>query len=154
MQELEITKDGAVYTLRLSEQLSALPEAAEIRAAVFLDEQGFAVEFDGIDETALHALLLRDGKALGAARIYADADDPQTVHLGRIVLRQSARGCGLGRLLVTALEQAAAARGYVRAVLSAQTRVRGFYESLGYCAEGSIYYEEFCPHIKMTKTLS
>lgn len=38
-------------------------EAKDIRTAVFIDEQGFKNEFDGIDDTAKHILIYHNGKA-------------------------------------------------------------------------------------------
>lgn len=35
--------------------------------------------------------------------------------------------------------------------LSAQVRVRPFYEALGYIASGDEYFDEGCPHIHMEK---
>ena len=36
--------------------------------------------------------------------------------------------------------------------LTAQVRVRPFYEALGYVASGDEYLDEGCPHIHMEKT--
>ena len=41
------------------------PEAAAIRQAVFVEEQGFQEEFDAIDRHALHLLLFADGRPVG-----------------------------------------------------------------------------------------
>ena len=41
----------------------------------------------------------------------------------------------------------------LKIVVSSQTRVRGFYESLGFVAEGKEYLDQFCPHIKMVYTI-
>ena len=40
------------------------PEAAAIRQAVFVEEQGFQEEFDAIDRHALHLLLFADRKSV------------------------------------------------------------------------------------------
>ena len=37
--------------------------------------------------------------------------------------------------------------------LSAQVRASGFYEKLGYKKMGDIYYDEYCEHIHMEKSL-
>ena len=44
------------------------PEAAAIRQAVFVEEQGFQEEFDAIDRHALHLLLFADGQPVGTLR--------------------------------------------------------------------------------------
>lgn len=48
-----------------------LPEEAKhIRITVFVNEQGFSNELDEIDNTAIHALLFKDGQAVATARMY------------------------------------------------------------------------------------
>ena len=36
-------------------------------------------------------------------------------------------------------------------LLRAQQRVQSFYENLGYTRVGDVYYDEYCPHVKMIK---
>lgn len=43
--------------------------------------------------------------------------------------------------------------GGKKAVLSAQCRVKHFYESLGFSASGDVYYDEYCQHVHMEKLL-
>ena len=37
--------------------------------------------------------------------------------------------------------------------LSAQVRVKDFYQKLGYCPVGDVYLDEYCEHITMRKEL-
>ena len=60
---------------------------------------------------------------------------------------------GLGSKVVTALEQAAEGMGAVRTELSAQVRASDFYRTLGYEPTGEEYLDEYCPHVKMVKSL-
>ena len=145
--------NGEEFTAHFSYDLDQLPEAAQIRSSVFLDEQKFTVEFDDIDSNAVHCLLCSGEKAVGVGRAYADADGI-TVHIGRIAVVKEYRGKGIGSVIVRALEGYAAEKGYSAAVLSAQTRVRQFYEKLGYTAEGEEYFDEYCPHVLMRKALN
>ncbi|HHX71685.1 MAG TPA: GNAT family N-acetyltransferase [Clostridiales bacterium] len=132
--------------------LSADNPARNIRKLVFEDEQGFIDEFDEIDEMAYHLVLMAEDRPVACGRIFP-ADEPDTFKLGRLAVLKEYRGLGLGVKTVLALEEKAKSLGAKGIMLSAQERARGFYESLGYKAEGDIYYEEYCPHIKMTKTL-
>ncbi|MBR6969070.1 MAG: GNAT family N-acetyltransferase [Ruminococcus sp.] len=152
--EMTITRNGEKYTVILSEKLSELPEAAAVRAEVFMDEQGFSAEFDDTDDISVHALLLKNGTSAAVGRAYEDESEHSLIHIGRIAVRAAYRGQGLGSVIVSALEQYAAEKGYTKAVLSAQVRVKGFYESLGYSAEGEEYMDEFCPHIAMSKSIA
>lgn len=45
------------------------------------------------------------------------------------------------------------ADGGTKITLSAQKRVKLFYEKNGYTAQGDEYLDEFCPHIHMSKIL-
>ncbi len=129
-------------------------EEANLRVDVFVKEQQFSVEFDELDEPnrALHMVFYEDGKCAAVCRAYAD-EDPECWHIGRIVVRKDIRGGGRGREVVTAAEEECRRRGARTVSLSAQCRAKGFYESCGYSAEGDVYFDEYCEHIKMTKTL-
>lgn len=136
------------YTVKVSDKL--LPECAYIRKAVFMEEQGFQQEFDEIDERAYHALIL-DGEAPAAVgRLYTE--DGKTYIIGRIAVMASYRGKHLGERVVTALEEQAKACGAKCVSLSAQCRVAGFYEKLGYAKTDDYHMDEFCPHVTMQKT--
>ena len=52
------------------------PEAAAIRQAVFVEEQGFQEEFDAIDRHALHLLLFADGRPVGTLRAFTEDGPP------------------------------------------------------------------------------
>ncbi len=126
-------------------------EAREIREAVFVREQGFVNEFDDIDDIAVHFVLYVDGKAAGTCRIYCGDDNE--FHLGRLAVLSEYRGMSLGKLLITEAERCAAEQGAEFITLSAQVRVKDFYEKCGYSAVGEEYPDEGCPHIKMYKKI-
>ena len=74
-----------------------------------------------------------DGAAVacGALRVV----DPDTVEIKRMFVRGEARGTGLGRRILAALEAEAAALGAARVVLETgdkQHEAIGLYESAGY----------------------
>lgn len=119
-----------------------------IRWEVFVEEQGVspANEFDATDRVAMHFLAWRGGAAVGTARLYSAEG---VGRIGRVAVLASERGRGVGEaLMVRALEEAVR-MGYVEIVLHAQLRVRGFYERLGFVAEGAVYEEENIPHVTM-----
>ena len=132
---------------------SYLPEKAkQIREDVFIKEQGFAVEFDFLDEKCTHFILYENGIACGTCRIYFDEKE-RRYHLGRLAVSKSKRGKGFGRALVEASEAEIKRKGHHHVVLSAQQRVVPFYEAIGYRCVGETYLDEFCPHIQMVKDL-
>lgn len=139
------------FTVKIYE--NALPPAAkDIRETVFVREQGFAEEFDAQDKASTHILLLADGAPCATCRLFAGSR-PGEVHIGRVAVYKPMRKSGAGRAVMQAAEQCAKARGFSRAVLSAQVQARPFYEKCGYTAEGEVYPDQGCPHIDMFKTL-
>lgn len=123
-----------------------------IRQEVFINEQGFEEEFDEIDEIAYHVVLIDEELPVATGRLFPHAEEGSFV-LGRIAVLKSYRGKELGALVVSALCEKAKELGGKTAVLSAQTRARGFYEKLFFTAVGEEYMDEHCPHIQMKKPL-
>ena len=125
--------------MRFSASPGVLPEEARLlRTLIFIEEQGFVREFDGLDDTAVHIVAF-DGEPDGS---YA---------IGRIAVAREYRGKGVGSALVLEAERRVALLGAKTTVVSAQLRAAGFYRSLGYTEQGSPYPEEHVPHILMVK---
>jgi predicted GNAT family N-acyltransferase len=131
----------------------------EIRRKVFVDGQAVPVEieFDGLDTDAEHFLAFGEGRyeeapvALGTARMrivngVAKAE--------RIAVLEEARGSGIGRALVESIELHAHNSGLRLVRLNAQLQSAGFYEKLGYLAEGKVFIEAGIDHRLMTKHLA
>ena len=135
----------------ISESLKDLHAARKIREKVFIEEQGFEVEFDNIDESATHILLTIDGDPAATGRVFPKEDGVYI--LGRIAVLPQYRGRALGKILVGKLEKIAKSQNARTVVLSAQVRVREFYEKMGYVTIGDPYLDEGCPHIMMEKAL-
>lgn len=125
-------------------------DAKAIRQQVFVEEQGFQNEFDEIDARARHVVLYEDGRPAATGRWYVEGDE---VVIGRVAVLPAYRRGHLGARVLRRLEEDAAAAGYTAVTLSAQCRVQGFYEKQGYRAVGETYPDEFCPHIRMEKSL-
>jgi predicted GNAT family N-acyltransferase len=124
-----------------------------LRRTVFIEEQGVseADEIDDKDGEAIHLLATVDGVPMGSARLLISGE---TGKIGRVCVLARARGTGLG----AALMQAAVAElrrqpGVTRAKLGAQTHALGFYERLGFVAEGPVYDDAGIPHCDMVLAL-
>ncbi|WP_371484655.1 GNAT family N-acetyltransferase [Kitasatospora sp. NBC_00315] len=134
-----------------------------VRRQVFIVEQEISEdeEWDDLDATSEHLLALgADGAALGTARlIHGEQALAVTggvegrVLLGRLAVLKETRGTGLGAALVRAVEQAGRERGATAMELHAQVQALGFYERLGYVAEGPEYLDAGIPHRTMTRGL-
>jgi predicted GNAT family N-acyltransferase len=124
--------------------------ASRIRFDVFVEEQKVPaeIELDDWDAKSLHALAYdAAGTVVGTGRLLPDG------HIGRMAVLANARGTGVGTALLTALMQAARARGDRDVVLSAQTHAVAFYARLGFAVEGSIYQEAGIDHVDMRREL-
>ncbi|WP_338273446.1 MULTISPECIES: GNAT family N-acetyltransferase [Roseicyclus] len=109
-----------------------------VRRAVFIEEQGIpeAEEWDAADETCLHILAEDDTGPLGTARLIARG---AVAKIGRVAVLPQARGTGLGRKIMDHALNAARTAGFAEAMLESQVSVIGFYEGLGFVAEGPEY---------------
>jgi ElaA protein len=124
-----------------------------LRRRVFIEEQGVseADEVDALDDTALHLLAIRDGGAVGTARLLVEGD---TVKIGRVCVLSDQRGRGLGAALMqAAVAEARKLPGVTTAKLGAQTHALGFYERLGFSAFGPEYLDAGIAHRDMKRTL-
>lgn len=129
----------------------SLPDAArQIREAVFVREQGFQLEFDKTDETAVHIVAWDGTQPAGTCRVYPAEG---CFHIGRVAVLPQYRGTGLGRELMRRAEAYIRCTGGTAAELSGQVQASGFYKKLGYTPVGEIYPDEGCPHIRMQKKL-
>jgi ElaA protein len=126
----------------------------DIRKRVFVDEMGvpMALEQDGLDGDARHFLAQAQGAAIGAGRVRFP--EPGLGKIERIAVLAEGRGAGAGDAIMRAILDDLAATGARKAALNAQTYAKGFYERLGFQAEGAEFMDADMPHIKMVKTLT
>jgi len=128
---------------------SARAQAAPIRFAVFVREQGVPaqIELDELDAGCLHALAFQGHGAVATGRLLPDG------HIGRMAVLKEWRGRGVGGAMLEKLVAAAAERG-IRAVrLSAQVHALAFYRAHGFRPEGEVYQEAGIPHQGMLREL-
>lgn len=124
-----------------------------IRLRVFVDEQRVPPEeeIDGLDPEATHLLAYHGGAPAGTLRL---REVKGAAKIERLAVDKAARGAGLGRRLMRAVEAEARARGLTLCTLGAQLRVIPFYERLGYTAEGPVFLDAKIPHRRMSKRLT
>ena len=116
-----------------------LARCQAIRLDVFVGEQNVPLEeeIDALDTapSTIHLLGSRDGVDLATARVLPEGAGH--CHIGRVAVRQAARGTGMGRDIMAAaarvaLERCADSEGHVEILLSSQVQAIGFYEACGY----------------------
>lgn len=131
----------------------SLPESAKkIRKQVFVEEQGFTVEFDDIDKIAVHLVAFDGSTPVATCRIFKDCKQDCYV-LGRIAVIKEYRGKKLGAKLIAAAEKHIKENGGNCIIVHAQLRVKNFYKKAGFVEFGDLEYEDGCPHIRMKKYL-
>ncbi|WP_285315917.1 GNAT family N-acetyltransferase [Providencia rettgeri] len=127
-----------------------LTDAFNLRQQVFTQEQGFPadIDIDEYDESALHVVLYLNGQPTAVLRCVLLDDN--LIKVGRVAVQKTHRGKGLGRELMTFVEQYGRSHHYSKITLSAQHTAINFYHTLGYQIEGEMYDEEGMDHIYMT----
>ena len=121
-----------------------------IRETVFIYEQQFTVEFDDIDAISKHIVLYVNDKPIGVCRVYKDNE---YYIIGRVAILKEYRKDGYGSIIVKSAEDLIKSLGGNLIKLSAQCRIKKFYQSLGYECIGEEYLDEYCPHITMIKKI-
>ncbi len=132
---------------------SETPLCQSIRHAVFVLGQGVRPEeeVDGADPDCRHALALRGGAAIGTARVMRMG---RVAKIQRVAVLPEARGIGVGAGLMAWIAARLAEEGtWDAAVLGSQIHALGFYERLGWRAEGPEYLDARIPHRDMRLAL-
>jgi len=121
-----------------------------LRTQVFVHEQKVPaeMEWDEADEVSTHAVAYDEaGQVIATGRLLPDG------HIGRMAVRKSARGQGIGSEVLAALLQEAKHRQFHVLVLHAQTHAVDFYTKHGFQIEGDEFLEAGIPHRRMTLKL-
>lgn len=129
-------------------------DCISIRTKVFIEEQGFKGEFDDTDEKAVHVVVYSDGIPCAVGRLFRSEHQDSVYKIGRVAVLKPYRGKKLGEKVILSLEDKCLEMGGKEIVLSAQCRVKEFYEKLGYMQFGEEFLDEHCPHINMRKYIN
>ena len=117
-------------------------DAQDVRYEVFVLEQKvpLEMEWDEMDAQCLHAVAFDgNGQAVGTGRLLPDG------HIGRMAVRQPARGLGIGAMLLETLVDVARKRGDGQVMLNAQIQAEAFYQRYGFVREGDAFMEAGIP---------
>jgi predicted GNAT family N-acyltransferase len=138
----------------------------DLRREVFVDEQGVPadLELDAFDDdtsTSHLAAFDAEGLVIGTVRWVTegpgfegvDGDLGDIGHLQRLAVRASARGRGIGAVLVAAVEAEVEQAALDAIYLAAQATAVRFYERLNYATFGAPFVEAGLDHRHMFKRL-
>lgn len=131
--------------------LNELYNILQLRSEIFVVEQNCVYnDLDGFDTEAVHLFHIKEEKIVAYARILKPGTRFADFSIGRVVVKQSERGTGLG------IELMEAAKNYIINVLgakkikiSAQSYLQKFYENLGFEVITEMYLEDEIPHFGM-----
>jgi predicted GNAT family N-acyltransferase len=123
-----------------------------IREKVFIQEQKVTpeLEWDGMDENAMHFLVFKDEKAIGCARAVVIKNYMQ---LGRMAVLKEYRGQGIGSALLEKAIVTAKLNQISNIHISAQCYAIDFYLKFGFEVMSDIYLDAEIPHRDMTLKL-
>ncbi|PAW27633.1 GNAT family N-acetyltransferase [Peribacillus simplex] len=132
--------------------------AFHIRKEVFVEEQGFPLEFefdefdefDTLNALSEHILVYYNEKPVGTGRLRVVDGLGK---LERICILEPYRKFGLGKIILKTLEEIAKEQGITQVKLHGQTQAEGFYKKLGYRTSSDVFMEDGGPHLLMIKEL-
>lgn len=100
-------------------------------------------EVDGLDPECHHAMLRRDHRVIGTARIFASRNP---IVVGRVAVHGDFQKQGLGTELMRQVQQWIGNRP---AELHAQAHLEPWYTTLGWRRVGDVFIEAEIPHVTM-----
>ena len=107
---------------------------------------------DGLDAEALQLVAIADGgEVVDTCRLLIEPGG--TARFGRLCVRASARGAGVGAALLSEAEREARAAGARRIGLHAQTDALSLYLRAGFRPYGERFDEEGIEHLGMERHL-
>ena len=134
--------------------MQQLHDLLALRSAVFVVEQACAFQdIDGLDPQAVHVLGHDEqGQLQASARCFPPGVAYAEASIGRVVTAPTARGTGLGHVLMRqALACVQAQWGQQAVRIGAQAHLQAFYASHGFVSEGEPYLEDGIWHVHMLR---
>lgn len=121
------------------------------RERVFVVEQACAYQdADDLDPVSWHLLMHVDGALAACARVVDPGKKYEEPSIGRVMTVAEFRGRGLGDALMREAIAGTCSRFPGQGIrISAQAYLLGFYNALGFEAEGEPYLEDGIPHVGM-----
>ncbi|WP_449458631.1 GNAT family N-acetyltransferase [Streptococcus suis] len=125
-----------------------------LRVDVFVVEQACPYpEVDGKDPNCLHLLGIDEGELVAYLRILPGGLSYDEVSIGRVVIKPSHRGKGLGRpMMEQAIHFITNEWKESQIKIGAQAHLEKFYSSLGFEVVSEVYLEDDIPHLDMLYT--
>ena len=150
------------FSIKTFDELTSvdLYHILKARSQVFVVEQNCAYQdMDEVDFDCLHLIAHQNEALVGYCRIIGPEFNPKKSleypsysmpAIGRVLVLSAHRGEGVARQLMThAIKHSRKKYGKKPIVISAQTYLLDFYQSLGFVPEGAYYLEDNIEHVTM-----
>jgi ElaA protein len=128
-----------------------LYDILKLRSEIFVVEQDCVYnDLDGHDKNATHQFLKKNGEIVAYSRLLKPGSRFADYSIGRVVVKESERGTGLGiRMMEEAKQYILIEWKGERIKISAQKYLQKFYEDLGFVVVTDEYLEDGIPHFGM-----
>lgn len=128
-----------------------LYDILRLRSEIFVVEQDCVYnDLDGHDKDAIHLFLKKDGQMVAYSRLLKPGSRFQDYSIGRVVVKETERGTGLGIRMMEAAKRYILEKWEADKIkISAQKYLRKFYEDLGFKVITEEYLEDGIPHFGM-----
>jgi len=148
------TANPADFTVELATWAADGPAIRHVRRTVFIEEQRIPAdeEWDDLDPHVTHVLAYPRSASAKRDVVGTGRLEP-TGKIGRVAVLPQYRGTGAGVAIMQRLVHLASERGFTEVYLNAQTYARGFYERLGFRADGPEFDEVGIPHQRMRRAV-
>ena len=155
-------------SVKIVEYSDELEKILQLRQTVFIKEQKVPEdeEIDDLDSLeaispnrVIHLIAYAGEEVFGTARLFLPSTTDirtitaETLHVGRVAVKQSGCRLGLGSLLMNKCHEIAREIGHKQITLSAQIQAMPFYRELGYKERGPLYLDAGIQHQDMDITL-
>jgi len=124
-----------------------------LRSEVFVVEQNCVFQdMDNKDQSSYHLMGWEKDVLIAYTRLVPPGVSYEMASIGRVITSQSARGSGIGKLLVEkSIDEAERLFGKAPIKIGAQLYLREFYQSLGFIQSSDVYDEDGIDHIEMIR---
>ncbi len=131
--------------------LDELYEILQLRAEIFVVEQDCVYnDLDGLDKSAVHQFIKKNNEIVAYSRLLKPGTRFSEYSIGRVVVKQSERGTGLGIELMNEAKNFILREWKATKIkISAQKYLQKFYEDLGFEIVTDEYFEDGIPHFGM-----
>ena len=128
-----------------------LYDILQLRAQIFVVEQNCVYnDLDGLDKVATHIFCEKEGEVVGSVRLLKPGTRFSHYSIGRLVVKERARGTGLGMQLMQESIKFLENKWKAQTIkISAQKYLQHFYEELGFEIVTEEYLEDGIPHFGM-----